>query len=926
MADRGTTTIRLEIDGSSAGGKQAVREMVDALKGLGATASTQGKVIAGAGQGLGTFAKDVKTQITNLGGALVGILGVKKFFDLGLAALDTAREIGHLSQETGIAVETLSVLGRVAKQNDLDLQSMAQGIRGLANRLQAVQQGNDAAVESFKILGFNAKEAAALAGGPFETALFKTINALDKLAEGQNKNALVGDLFGGRATKLIPIFNALANDGFAKARTEAELLGQVIREQDVRAAEALDRSLNSLKDQTQQLSSEFFRGLIPAAVQTVGVFHEITGAGQETRSGFRLMGEAVGGALKVLLIAFNIVATGLVAALQSANAIIGGIGRIGRAALRGNLAEVKSAFQQTVAEVKEFVGTGVQENVALVNKLFPSGETIDKAAAKTRDEAIAALQIVAAKVRAAGKEVEPFDISTMSTEAILAETKKLENALKQQIKFAAADRVAVAKAEAEARLAIIDREVALIRAHGENLEAAATASFDAGQTSLAEFFKGRRDVMEAGFAGEIAAAKARIAALAGDVARQDAIKPGSAEGIAARVALKNAENALEILGIQLVGKRAALTAEETAKRKELNRAEADFQIALQEAQGRTRDAALAGIEVQVTAFRESLTRLLGAGSDVEAFVQAFREAATVRVELDALEASSNALTNAITANRTRLDQAINAGAITADAATIAQNKFVADLRGAVDELIAKYEEQRVAAIAAHADPAILAGIDAQILGLRGIVEAASQAQTQLDAFGTSALQSLGAGIISFFNEAAEGAVTFGEAAVNALRSVIKALGELALKILVAQAITAAARAIGVPIPAGGFGFAQGGIVPGTGTGDTVHAMLTPKEYVLSHRMIAALGGLEELERLRHMVRSGGPVRRGHVTAYAGGGLVQQAQGSQDGGGPVRVIVELEDGMVGRMIEQGSATQQAILRTVRDNPSAAGITR
>lgn len=62
------------------------------------------------------------------------------------------------------------------------------------------------------------------------------------------------------------------------------------------------------------------------------------------------------------------------------------------------------------------------------------------------------------------------------------------------------------------------------------------------------------------------------------------------------------------------------------------------------------------------------------------------------------------------------------------------------------------------------------------------------------------------------------------------------------------------RAAAGSLPTGhgftGFGFSTGGLVPGVGFGDTVPAMLTPGEFVLSRGDVAAFGGANRIETIR----------------------------------------------------------------------------
>jgi hypothetical protein len=70
-------------------------------------------------------------------------------------------------------------------------------------------------------------------------------------------------------------------------------------------------------------------------------------------------------------------------------------------------------------------------------------------------------------------------------------------------------------------------------------------------------------------------------------------------------------------------------------------------------------------------------------------------------------------------------------------------------------------------------------------------------------------------------------------------------------------------------------FAQGGAVTGTGTGDTVPALLTPGEHVLTRSEVARLGGQSAVFAMRRELGGGGQGGPG----YAAGGVVAQGIGA-----------------------------------------------
>lgn len=78
-------------------------------------------------------------------------------------------------------------------------------------------------------------------------------------------------------------------------------------------------------------------------------------------------------------------------------------------------------------------------------------------------------------------------------------------------------------------------------------------------------------------------------------------------------------------------------------------------------------------------------------------------------------------------------------------------------------------------------------------------------------------------------------------------------------------------------------FAEGGRVPGQGDRDTVPAMLTPGEFVLSKPAVKAAGGLGAVDSMHQMLRSGFFNTGGPVVAYQVGGPVGPAPAPSQGG-------------------------------------------
>jgi hypothetical protein len=865
-------SIKFRIDGDSAEGRKAVRDMVAALKQLGSTAETEGKKLEGVGKSTGNLARLTKDALRTVAVGVAAAVGVNAFAQLAADSLEHAKAIGKLAQQTGIATETLSVYAEQARLADVSQEELGRSLNKLAVTLADIQQGNLAAAGSFRAIGLDAKE---LAGLPLDQAFLRIANALEQYRDGANKSAVVQDIFGARAAKLIPLLQSLAGEGFARATEEATRFGVVVREQDVRAAEELERAMNALKSQVRGVAGEFAQGLAPALTRVADAASELAGDGGPS------IARRVGAWLGVLTKA----ATGIIETIAV------------------HLDPRKTFFQK-----------GQAQN-AIWQRLFGTPADVAAAAGPARDAAVAQLQLTIDALKQAGQDVEAVDTSQLSTEAIEAKTKELGQRLKRIIQLEAADQLQIWKALSDARLAALDAELARVRARGQVLTATLTATFDQGQSSLRDFFTGRRAALEQEGQAEGTAARQRAAELQRAFEQVSAIRADGPEAIQARTAAENARNQVIVLGLQLEERRLALQEEERQKAEELNRTRLDFTRSLAEEEGRVRDAALVGLDQQVEAFRKALLQTGVDAEEAHRQVLRFQDAGQARIDLDELQRQAGAITSAIATNEARLQNQVNAGLITADQATIRQNQFIAAQKDGVAGLQALFEAMRETAT----DPQIIAALDAQIAALQGIQVAAEGAQNQLEAFGTEGLQVAGQALGDFFRDSITGAKSFGEAFRSLVLDVIKGLGDIALKILETQAITALAGALGLPIPEGGFHFAQGGPVPGSGKRDSVRAMLTPGEYVLTPKMADALGGVGFLERLRRMLRTGpGPLRQGGLSFFASGGPV----GPAGGGGTevVRVELSLEEGIVARQITSREGSR-AVVEVLGKNKNA-----
>ncbi len=908
--------LNVKIGGDGKQGAAAVKQVTDEVKKLEVESKKAAEVKPFTG--MKESADAAKDALKNIVGLIAGAAGIDKFLELGKASLENAKALNEFSAETGVAIETLSVLQFEARKMGLDVSNLRLAFNQLSTSLKEVQQGNVATQQMFQSLGLDWRT---LVGIPLDQVLLKVGSALDKFADGANKNIVGQALLGARATKLIPLLQSLAGDGFAKAATEAERLGQVMRESDVRAAEDFEARMVSLNSQVSTMSRTFLESLIPGIVQSTDALDEMTGSTQGAREAFGALGTFVGGIAKFILFVFNEVAktAGNItfAITRRVEAVAGALAEL----TSGNFAAAIQEMKDGTTEINTFIAAGDKDSKALWESFFGTPQQVDEVAAKARDTAITNLAATVASLKKLGKEVEPLDLSKMSTEQIVAKNKELGKQIKQQLTLQAADQQAILKAQADSRLAALDQQLAFIKEKSSQFLAGATATFEQGRATVAEFFAARQQAIEEAGAAELRVARAKAVELQKTVTAQEKIRSDSPDAIQARTALRTAENDIQLIQLRTEGQLSQLQQERQTKNLELTNARLDFEKTLAEVQGRTFDAALIGIDQQVTEFAKQLTQIGIIGQAQANALKSFREEATGKAKVAELTTQAERLSQTIANNQEELNQQVNLGLLSQDQALAKQAQFIAAQGPAVSNLTTAFRLLK----GTVTDPAIQEAIDAMILKLNGIVVAAQGAKTELQQMQQGALTAAGRSLLGFLNDLSDSSNSLGEDFANMAKSFLLAIAQMVNEILVLEAVTAVAKALGVPIPEGGFHFAQGGAVPGAGDSDSVRAMLTPGEFVLNRKMVGAFGGIEQLERLRLAMQGGTPIQRSGTSYFAEGGVVTKAPSAADqitsGVDVTRVIVEVSPDLVARQIETGPG-QKAVIRSLKNNRNAA----
>jgi hypothetical protein len=275
---------------------EGIKDVVGALK----TVERQAKDTASA-RGLGAIngaLKEFKSLLPaiGLGGLAVG------FTSLAKGALQNADALGKLSEKTGAAVEDASALVVAGRLVDVNAEQVKTSLSKAAIAVGELAAGSKTAARSFAQLGLTAKDFQGRDTGQAFELIAQRVTAIE---DPFRRAEAAAAIFGSRlAADLMPLLNAVADEGLANLRTQAEDLGLLITGDLAAAADAAGDSFDIIQLQAEGLATSFVAGLAPSIVAAMGDFSSsIKGDGVEEMKRF---GAETGRVLRTVVATFRL--------------------------------------------------------------------------------------------------------------------------------------------------------------------------------------------------------------------------------------------------------------------------------------------------------------------------------------------------------------------------------------------------------------------------------------------------------------------------------------------------------------------------------------------------------------------------------------------------------------------------------------------
>ena len=187
------------------------------------------------------------------GGLAAGLAGLREFAMGGNA-------LHLLSQQSGLAAETLSELSFAAQSVGGNLQTVQTAMAAMNGMLMEAHDGSSAAARSLAELGLNFGQ---LQGMAADERLLTISDALRGVESETRRAALAQQVFGGASQQLLPLLRQ-GREGFQRLGQQARELGVITSSDAARSANELVTSFNILKSQLAGLVWQIGGAILPS--------------------------------------------------------------------------------------------------------------------------------------------------------------------------------------------------------------------------------------------------------------------------------------------------------------------------------------------------------------------------------------------------------------------------------------------------------------------------------------------------------------------------------------------------------------------------------------------------------------------------------------------------------------------------------------
>lgn len=214
--------------------------------------------------GLKSLERDASLVANSLRTAFAGA-SVSSLVALGANAVRAGAEINNLAERTGLAAGEIQFLKFAAAQADVDLQTLATGMKKLSLNAAEAAAGSKEQAAVFNEIGVATKNADGSLR-KIDDILGDVADVFATMPEGVERTALSVQLFGKAGDALLP-FLAQGREGLAGMREEFDKLGIAIDDRTIKQMAKFDDQLEALKAKGGALSANLFAPVVETLSQ-----------------------------------------------------------------------------------------------------------------------------------------------------------------------------------------------------------------------------------------------------------------------------------------------------------------------------------------------------------------------------------------------------------------------------------------------------------------------------------------------------------------------------------------------------------------------------------------------------------------------------------------------------------------------------------
>lgn len=257
-----------------------------------------GSVVKGVGAAMGVAFAAIGTAAIGAGKALV---------DMTVEAAAYADEMLTQSTVTGMSVESLQAYSYAADLVDVSMEtltgSMAKQVKSMSN----ARDGSSKFADAYAKLGISVADSNGQLRDS-ETVYWETIDALGKISNETERDALAMQIFGKSAQELNPLI-AQGSAGIAALTEEAKRMGAVLSKESIEKLGAFDDSVQRLKQGSEAAQRVMGTVLLPQlqtladdGVSLLGDFTSgLVEAGDDFDKISEVIGNTVGGLVDMIM-------------------------------------------------------------------------------------------------------------------------------------------------------------------------------------------------------------------------------------------------------------------------------------------------------------------------------------------------------------------------------------------------------------------------------------------------------------------------------------------------------------------------------------------------------------------------------------------------------------------------------------------------